>query len=83
MNFMYYNMSYLELIPEEFFCVYADSNEEVPCIPDDFCDNPELFSYRANYDLDNSYHNWVEKLDLTCRPSSQIGLLGSATFAGW
>ena len=40
-------------------------------------------SYRPNYDLDDSYHNWVEKLDLTCKPSSQIGLLGSMVFAGW
>ena len=40
-------------------------------------------SYRPNYDLDSSYKNWVEKLDLTCRSSAQVGLLGSSVFAGW
>ena len=40
-------------------------------------------SYRPNYELDNTYHNWVEKLDLTCRSSSQVGMLGSALFTGW
>ena len=25
MNFMTYNMSYLELMPEEFFCIYQDT----------------------------------------------------------
>ena len=85
MNFMTYNMSYLELIPEEFFCVYDDTPEgtEVSCVPDDFCGRPDLLSYRPNFDLENSFHNWVQKLDLTCRPSGQIGLLGSSVFAGW
>lgn len=82
-NFMYYNISYLELVPKEFFCIFTSSQVEVSCQPDDFCSNPELVSYRPNYDLNDSYYNWVEKLDLTCRPSGQIGLLGSMTFAGW
>jgi len=31
----------------------------------------------------DSLHNWVEKLDLTCKPSWKIGMLGSAFFIGW
>ena len=50
-------------------------------MPKDFCGNPDI-EYTVNYDDQRSLYNWVEKLDLTCRPQWQIGLLGAALFAG-
>lgn len=47
-----------------------------------FCGQADI-QYAINSTSADSLHNWVEKLDLTCRPGWQIGLLGSALFAGW
>ena len=85
-NFYMYQMGYLELVPKEYFCLYEGSTsvrEEVSCTPADFCGNSEVVSYRPNYELSDSYHNWVEKLDLECRSAADIGYLGSSTFLGW
>lgn len=86
-NFYLYQMSYLELVPKEYYCLYQSSSgsvrNEVICTPADFCGNSEIVSYRPNYSLDDSYHNWVEKLNLECRSATEIGYLGSATFFGW
>ncbi len=35
-----------------------------------------------DYTKSNSFHNWIEELDLYCAPSAQIGLLGSMLFVG-
>ena len=33
--------------------------------------------------LEDSYDNWVQKLDLTCMSSTQIGNIATMYFAGW
>ena len=76
-------MSYLEKVPGEYLCTYKGISTEVSCSPDDFCEDPNLISYTPDFSAEDSYHNWVEKFDLTCRSDAEIGLLGSATFAGW
>jgi MFS family permease len=80
-GFALYNLAYLELMPS-FTCNYVGSTQQFSCQPEDFCSNPEL-EYRFDYSAENSIHNWVEKLNLTCRPGWQIGLLGSVYFMGW
>ena len=77
------NLSFLEKIPEEFHCVYAGSDKEVSCIPDDFCNDPNLVSYRADMSVDETFYNWISKLGLTCAPASQMAMLGSSYFIGW
>ena len=54
----------------------------MPCIPSQFCDDPNIISYRPDYNFEGTYDNWVEKLDLTCRSDRQIGLIGSSTAVG-
>ena len=39
--------------------------------------------WKINYDSPNSYHNFVEMLDLTCVPKNVIGFIGSAYFIGF
>ena len=53
------NLSFLEKIPEEFHCIYADSDEAVPCKPIDFCSDPNLVSYRPDMTVDETFYNWV------------------------
>ena len=36
-NFILYELSYLEILPEKYLCTYAGSPVAVPCTPDDFC----------------------------------------------
>ena len=79
-------MGYLELVPKEYFCLYAGDSSfknEVSCTPTEFCGNEDVISYRPNFALSDSYHNWVEKLNLECRSAAEIGYLGSSTFLGW
>lgn len=77
------NLSFLEKVPREFFCVYVGSSESVSCKPVDFCTDPNLVSYTPNMDLKDSFDNWIGKLDLTCASPGKIGLIGSAYFFGW
>ena len=37
---------------------------------------------RPDFTNKNSFHNWVEELDLYCTPQAKIGMLGSFLFAG-
>ena len=50
----------------------------------DIAINPDqpFDAFRVDYTQANSFHNWVEELDLYCTPKSQIGLLGTLLFAG-
>ena len=44
------NLSFLEKVPQEYFCVYegSNTNESVPCRPVDFCSDPTVVSYTPN-----------------------------------
>ena len=75
-------MSYLELYPQ-YTCTYSNQTAPMTCIPDDFCGNANVTSYTIDYDAEESLHNWVEKLDLTCASKEKIGWLGSAWFILW
>ena len=77
------NLSFLEKIPEEFHCVYKGSQEEVACVPEDFCTDPNLVSFQPDMTLDETFYNWVQKMDLTCAPNSKLAMLGSSYFMGW
>ena len=58
-NIIVYDLSFLEKMPEEFYCRYEDIEQEVKCVPDDFCGDPTLVSYRPNMELDDSFYNWI------------------------
>ena len=78
------NLSFLEKVPEEYFCTYSDKpGQEFACKPKDFCDDPNVASYRPNLSLEDSYDNWVSKLGLECAGPSKIGLIASSYFIGW
>lgn len=38
---------------------------------------------QIDWDHERSFKNWAQPIGLICRPGWQIGLLGSAFFAGW
>ena len=76
-------LAYLQKVPKEYFCTYVGQEDPVSCKPKDFCDNPDVLSYEPNWDLGDSYHNWIDKLDLACATPSQIGLIGSSSQMGW
>jgi len=83
-GFVVYDLGYLELMPA-FTCNNIGQTTTFDCKPDGvngFCNQPDI-EYTINYNNSTSLHNWVEKLSLVCRPGWQIGLLGSALFAGW
>ena len=80
---MMLNLSFLEKVPQEYFCVYEGSTDSFPCKPAEFCSDPTVTSYQPNMDLKDSFENWVGKLGLTCASPGKIGLIGSAYFIGW
>ena len=83
-NFIVYEMSYLELLPEKYLCTYPGSTEAVSCTPDDFCgQDSTVVSWQADFTDPDAYYNWNQKLDLACRSPSEVGLLGSVQFGGW
>ena len=53
------------------------------CKPDDFCGDPNVANYTIDWTAEESLHNWVEKLDLTCVSKEKIAWLGSSFFVGW
>ena len=42
-----------------------------------------MLSYEIDWNNIYSLHNWVEKLNLTCKPGWKIGMMGSMYFVGW
>ena len=68
-------------------CVYSNPQPTDPtddCTYDNICaSDSNIISYEVDWDNIYSLHNWVEKLDLTCKPGWKIGMLGSAVFIGW
>ena len=83
MNFIVYHFSYYELFPK-YLCTYKnDPTQEVACKPEQFCDDPNVLSWKIDYSNPESLHNWIEKLNLTCGGGKTIGTLGSVLFIGW
>lgn len=83
-GFVVYDLGFLELMPA-FTCQHKGQEATFECQPGGdfgFCGKSNI-EYTVNYDSPDSLHNWVEKLSLVCKPGWQIGLLGSALFAGW
>ena len=78
-SFVIYNLGFLELMPE-FECNYPGNSTTFPCKEKNFCGTDIEYNIVQGED---SLDNWVEKLGLICRPSWQIGLLGSSLFIGW
>jgi len=79
-SFLIYSMSYIQLFPD-YICTSPATHDEYHCMPVDFCSTD--IPHRINWANETSIHNWVEQLDLACKPKTQIGLIGSMQFAGW
>lgn len=77
------NLSYLEKIPREYVCTYKGLSEPKICTPDTFCSDPSLVSYKPNFDLPDSFDNFISRLDMECHHPARIGLIGSVYFVGW
>ena len=80
-GFWFYNLAFL-CMPPKFLCNYVGQEESFACRQQEFCGNPDL-EWMIDYSDPWTLHNWTEKLSLVCKPSWQIGLLGSAYFGGW
>ena len=76
-------MSYFEKVPSEYLCTYRGIDEPIGCKPDDFCTDPDLLSYEPNWELKDSYHNWIERMNLTCASPGKIGFIASSVYLGW
>ena len=79
------NLSYLEMVPREYYCTYEGSSEKSLCYPSDFCTDSStaVVSYEPNMELPDSYHNFVNRLGMTCATPNEVALIGSAYFTGW
>ena len=77
-NFFIYNISFFELEPEHYTCVYTDSPNPVPCTPSTFCGDPNLVSYEVDYSDGKTLQNWATKMDFACASDWKIGAIGSA-----
>lgn len=53
-----------------YMCTFADpSTPDSVCTADNICDNdPRITSWEIDWSDPKSLHNWVERLDLMCRP---------------
>ena len=61
------SIAFLEKVPSEYFCTYKNSPfTEESCVPADFCEDPNVVSYRPNMELDDSYTNWISHFNLEC-----------------
>ena len=77
-------LSFLEKVPREYFCTYEGKTDvALVCVPEDFCNDPTVTSYKPNMALSDSYENWVGRFDLECASKAKVGLIGSAYFIGW
>ena len=84
MSIILVNLSYFEKVPQEYFCTYENSPETwLSCKPENFCLDPHVLQYKPNLEIEGSYDNWINKLDLACATHREIGLIASAFFAGW
>ncbi len=76
-----WNIAYMEMSPR-FKCSVTESQEVFDCTEKDFCGSSDI-NFWVDTANDRSLVNWSERIGLICRPGWQIGLLGSAFFAGW
>lgn len=76
-----YSAPIMELMPE-YLCTDPDHPEPYRCQAKDFCGKPEV-KYEIDWSHENSLHNWVEHLDMTCSNESEIGMIGALYFAGF
>ena len=83
LEFILMSLNYLEKVPQQYFCVYEGSIEEISCTPKEFCSDPTVVSYMPNMNLSSSYENWVGKYDLACASSMKMGMIGSIYFIGF
>ena len=61
------SIAFFEKVPSEYFCTYKDSpGTEISCKPEQFCNNPNIVSYRPNMELEDSYINWISHFNLEC-----------------
>ena len=84
----YYTLPYLILMPD-YMCrskaslTSNDPIESFECKPDDFCPADSLVNIDyINWNSDRSLYNWVQKLDLSCKTDTEIGLIGAMYFVG-
>ena len=71
----------MELQPV-YTCTSKDSPEPYSCEAKDFCGKPDVKA-EIDWSHDNSLHNWIEHLDMTCSTESDVGMLGALYFAGF
>eukprot|EP00347_Sterkiella_histriomuscorum_P011630 403371714 len=78
--FLIYNISLFQSYPE-FQCLNQTTNIWEFCPREQAC-LMGRDEWRPDFSASTSIHNWVEQLDLFCRPQSDIGFLGTSLFAG-
>ena len=77
------SVPYLEIVPQEYFCVYEDSSDAVSCTPTEFCEDPTVVSYEPNMELSTSYYNFVQKYDLACASKTKMGMIAGSFYIGF
>jgi len=69
-------------------CTFADpstiTDPSDVCTAKNICDkDPRILDWSVNYNDINSLHNWVERLDLMCKPDWVVSMLGTAFWIGF
>mmetsp|Transcript_27305 Transcript_27305/g.36540 ORF Transcript_27305/g.36540 Transcript_27305/m.36540 type:complete len:190 (+) Transcript_27305:152-721(+) len=77
------SLSMLTKAPKEYICESTAHDGSYSCQPEDFCNDPSVFSVKPNLELADSYDNWIISFNLQCASKADIGLIGSSFFIGW
>ena len=77
--FLIYNISLFEAYPA-FQCLNSEGLWEA-CTKTKACSLEKSY-WKPDFEQKNSFHNWIEELDLYCSPQAEVGLLGTMLFAG-
>jgi len=74
------SLSMLTKAPKEYICESTAHDGSYSCQPEDFCNDPSVFSVKPNLELADSYDNWIISFNLQCASKADIGLIGSSFF---
>ena len=88
-SFFVYEVGYFTQAPTEYTCQYVEgyvppeNKDDTICTQENICDgNPNIKSWEADPNSDDTLYNWQQRLDLTCKNDILIGLIGASIFLG-
>ncbi|CDW74214.1 solute carrier family 22 member 4 [Stylonychia lemnae] len=78
-TYISYNLGYLLMYPK-YQCQVHDTQNYQECSREYICNNPNGLIWKIEEENHLSLNNWIQRLDLMCSDSIQIGLFGTIDF---